>query len=62
MADFTLEEAKRWLGQIAIAKTGFNVGPTQIAAEQQGTVIGIMGEDPSEQTSSLSRSAVLSWA
>jgi hypothetical protein len=53
MEDFTLEEAKRWLGKTVIAKTGFDVGPTKIAAEQQGTVIGITGEDSHLSTPTL---------
>jgi hypothetical protein len=44
MDNFTLEEAKRWLGHTVIAKTAFNAGRAQIAAEQHGTVIGVQGE------------------
>jgi len=44
MENFTLEEAKRWIGHTVIAKTDFNAGRAQIAAEEQGTVIGVQGE------------------
>jgi hypothetical protein len=44
MEQFTLEEAKRWIGHTVIAKTDFNAGRAQIVAEQQGAVIGIQGE------------------
>jgi hypothetical protein len=44
METFTLEEARRWIGRRVIAKTTFNAGRALIAAEQQGTVIGVQGE------------------
>ena len=44
MDTFTLEEAQRWIGRTVIAKTAFNAGRALIAAEQQGTVIGVQGE------------------
>jgi hypothetical protein len=44
METFTLEEAQRWIGRTVIAKTAFNAGRALIAAEQQGTVIGVQGE------------------
>lgn len=44
MEQFTLEEARRWLGHTVIAKAAFHVDQTAIAAEQQGTVVGIHGE------------------
>ena len=44
MDQFTLEEAKCYLGHPVIAKTEFNAGRAQIMAEQQGTVIGVQGE------------------
>jgi hypothetical protein len=44
MENFTLEEAKRWIGHTVIAKMDFNADRTQIGAEQQGTVIGVQGE------------------
>jgi hypothetical protein len=44
MDTFTLEEAQRWIGHTVIAKTDFDAGCVQIAAEQQGTVIGVHGE------------------
>jgi hypothetical protein len=44
MEQFTLDEAKRWIGQTVIAKTAWNAGSAQMAAEQQGTVIGVQGE------------------
>jgi hypothetical protein len=44
MEQFTLDEAKRWIGRTVIAKTAWNAGSAQMAAEQQGTVIGVQGE------------------
>ena len=44
MEQFTLDEAKRWIGRTVIAKTDWNAGSAQMAAEQQGTVIGVQGE------------------
>jgi hypothetical protein len=44
MEQFTLAEATRWVGHTVIAKTGFHAGRAQIAAEQQGMVIGVQGE------------------
>ncbi len=44
MEQFTLDEAKRWIGHTVIAKTAWNAGRAQMAAEQQGTVIGVQGE------------------
>jgi hypothetical protein len=44
MEQFTLDEAKRWIGRTVIAKTDWSAGSAQMAAEQQGTVIGIQGE------------------
>ena len=44
MDQFTLEEAKRWIGRTVIAKTEWQAGSAQMAAEQQGTVIGVQGE------------------
>jgi hypothetical protein len=44
MDTFTLEEAQRWVGHTVIAKTDSDADCVQIAAEQQGTVIGIHGE------------------
>jgi hypothetical protein len=43
MEQFTLEEAQRWLGRTTIAKTDFEAEDTRIAAEQQGTIIGMDG-------------------
>ncbi len=40
---FTLEEAQRWIGRTVIAKTAWHAGSAQMAAEQQGTVIGVQG-------------------
>ena len=44
MEPFTLAEAKRWIGRTVIAKTAWHAGSAQMAAEQQGTVIGVQGE------------------
>jgi hypothetical protein len=44
MEQFTLEEARRWIGHTVIAKTDFHAGRAQIGAEQQGTIIGVQGE------------------
>ena len=44
MEQYTLDEAKRWIGRTVIAKTAWHAGSAQMAAEQQGTVIGIQGE------------------
>jgi hypothetical protein len=44
MGQFTLEEAKRWIGRTVIAKTEWQAGSAQMAAELQGTVIGVQGE------------------
>jgi hypothetical protein len=44
MNNFTLEEAKRWIGRTVIAKTDFDAGRARIEAEEQGTVIGVQGE------------------
>ena len=44
MAQFTLDEAKRWIGRTVIAKTAWHAGSAQMAAEQQGTGIGVQGE------------------
>jgi hypothetical protein len=44
MEQFTLDEAKRWIGRTVIAKTAWNAGSAQMAAVQQGTVIGVQGE------------------
>lgn len=44
MEQFTLDEAQRWIGRQVIAKTDWHAGSAQMAAEQQGTVIGVQGE------------------
>lgn len=44
MEQFTLDEAQRWIGRTVMAKTAWNAGSTPMAAEQQGTVIGVQGE------------------
>ena len=44
MEQFTLDEAKHWIGRTVIAKTDWHAGSAQMAAEQQGTVIGVQGE------------------
>jgi hypothetical protein len=44
MEQFTLDEAQRWIGRSVIAKTDWHAGSAQMAAEQQGTVIGVQGE------------------
>jgi hypothetical protein len=44
MEPFTLAEAQRWIGQTVITKTAFEAGHRTLAAEQQGTVIGVHGE------------------
>jgi len=44
MEQFTLDEAKRWIGHTVTAKAAWNAGSAQMAAEQQGTVIGVQGE------------------
>jgi hypothetical protein len=44
METFTFDEVKRYIGHPVIAKTAFNAGRARIAAEQQGTVIGVQGE------------------
>jgi hypothetical protein len=44
MEQFTLDEAKRWIGRTVMAKTAWHAGSAQMAAEQQGTVIGVQGE------------------
>jgi hypothetical protein len=44
MEQFSLDEVQRWIGQTIIAKTAWNEGRAQMAAEQQGTVIGVQGE------------------
>ena len=44
MEQFTLDEAQRWIGRTVIAKTDWQVGSAQMAAEQQGTVIGVQGK------------------
>jgi hypothetical protein len=44
MENFTLEEAKRWIGRTVIAKAAFDAGRARIEAEEQGTVIGVQGE------------------
>lgn len=36
MEQFTLDEAQRWIGHTVIAKTAWNAGRAQMAAEQQG--------------------------
>ena len=46
MEQFILDEAKRWIGRTVIAKSAWNVGRAQMAAEQPGTVIGVQGEHP----------------
>jgi hypothetical protein len=53
MNTFTLEEAQRWIGQTIIAKTDIEIDGTQIAAEQQGTVIGVHGESTVQGTLNL---------
>src|SRR4030095_16398378 len=44
MEHVTLDEAQRWIGRSVIAKTDWHAGSAQMAAEQQGTVIGVQGE------------------
>jgi hypothetical protein len=44
MEQFTLDEAQRWIGRTVIAKTDWQVDSGQMAAAQQGTVIGVQGE------------------
>jgi hypothetical protein len=44
MEHFTLEAAKRWIGRTVITKAAFDVDHRQLAAEQQGTVIGVHGQ------------------
>ena len=44
MDQFTLDEAKRYIGHPVIAKTEFDAGRARIMAEQQGTIIGVQGE------------------
>ena len=44
MDQFTLDEAKRYIGRPVIAKTEFDAGRARICAEQPGTVIGVQGE------------------
>jgi hypothetical protein len=44
MEQFTLDEAKHWIGRTVITKTEWHAGSAQMAAEQQGTVIGVQGE------------------
>ena len=44
MEQFTLDEAQRWIGRTVMAKTAWNAGSAPMAAEQQGTVIGVQGE------------------
>ena len=44
MEPFTLAEAKRWIGRTVITKTAFDAGHRTLAAEQQGTVIGVHGQ------------------
>jgi hypothetical protein len=53
MDTFTLEEAQHWIGQTIIAKTDVEIDGTQIAAEQQGMVIGIHGESNVQGTPNL---------
>jgi len=43
MEPFTLAEAKRWIGRTVITKTAFDGDHRKLAAEQQGTVIGVHG-------------------
>jgi hypothetical protein len=49
MEQFTLDEAQRWIGRSVIAKTDWHAGSAQMAAEQQGTVIGVQGEHTSRR-------------
>jgi hypothetical protein len=44
MEPFTLAEAKRWIGRTVITKTPFDTAHRKLAAEQQGTVIGVHGQ------------------
>jgi len=44
MEPFTLAEAKRWIGRTVITKTAFDTDHRKLAAEQQGTVIGVHGQ------------------
>jgi hypothetical protein len=44
MEPFTLAEAKRWIGRTVITKTAFDADHRKLAAEQQGTVIGVHGQ------------------
>jgi len=44
MEPFTLAEAKRWIGRTVITKTAFEAEHRKLAAEQQGTVIGVHGQ------------------
>ena len=60
MKNFTIEEAKRWIGRTVIAKTNFNTGRAEIEAEQQGTVIGVQGEH-TLQTGTIVCLAVQFW-
>jgi hypothetical protein len=60
IAQFTLEEAARWIGHTVIAKTDFHAGRAQIAAEQQGTVISVHGE-PTLQGTPVLYLAVQFW-
>jgi hypothetical protein len=43
MEECSRDEAKRWIGRTVIAKTDWHAGGAQMAAEQQGTVIGVQG-------------------
>lgn len=53
MDPWTLEEAQRWIGQSVIAKTAFTADAIAIAAEQQGTVIGVHGTPTAQGLPSL---------
>ena len=44
MEPFTLVEAKHWIGRTVITKTAFDTDHRKLAAEQQGTVIGVHGQ------------------
>ncbi len=44
MEPFTLAEAKPWIGRTVITKTAFDTDHRKLAAEQQGTVIGMHGQ------------------
>jgi hypothetical protein len=44
-AHFTLAEAQRWVERTVITKTHVDTDGATLVAEQQGTVIGVHGED-----------------